>query len=635
MIKPRCGSTHIDVSDYILDNSSCVNSIGKVGTGRIILDKNVLNAIPDLASQDEIQIYFGDTTADNLYFTGILDEQQNKDSTDTLNWTIKNYAKLAHNRRFTGVFRDDTGTGDPTDVFKTIVDEKLPELDYDTDSIPAKPTGIENFNDFRKQNVSINEIFDYIANYLNRIWYVDKNKKIHLVERTFTEIDFTLITKGSSAESNLIGDLTVAIDTKRWVNAISVDGKKFPIGIQEKFSGDGSTRLFTLSITPGEIEILVDGVNKTGALVGTDFVDDADYIIDPGAMTIEFTVAETPILGTENVVVNLTFVDKVHDEFQDSGAVARYGQSDGTITDESIETLEQAKEIAQNQLQIYSEPLKIYTGKTFWNSNVEPLNKIKLKDDDREINTKVNIIQTTVTFGKTAFDIRFKLNDFDFTVADMYQNLVNRIERLEFNARSSGQQIAKYVLFGADIGISLDTMQITNRDILGDGIWGIGFGNGVDNDGKWGEAGYVWNGTFANSEIVQRVINANNTFQECFNDDYFKGTGSSDWNTTLRRLAMTTETAKNRFYNTMRQTKVIFKNGETILKATLNATESIWGNDVIRYFLRTDGTNWEEVQIGILYTFVNVGDELEAMIMFSGNGANETYIENLKVNHIV
>lgn len=69
-----------------------------------------------------------------------------------------------------------------------------------------------------------------------------------------------------------------------------------------------------------------------------------------------------------------------------------------------------------------------------------------------------------------------------------------------------------------------DCTKIETRDIVGDGAWGIGFGNDVDNNGAWGEAGYKWNKTYSNE--MQTVM------QRCWSyeaeESFSEGTSSSN-----------------------------------------------------------------------------------------------------------
>ena len=185
-IKPRCSDSFVDVSSYIIDDSRVTSTIGRTSTGTIKLDISILDLIPNLDSQDEITIKLDDT----LFFTGLLEEKKDNDESNIISWTVKDYSKLASNRRATEVYREDAATGDPVEVFKDLVDKYLPELSYDASSIPNKPADIEDFKDERLQNKVIKTEFDSIAKYLGRIWYVDENKKIFLVTRTFTDTGY-------------------------------------------------------------------------------------------------------------------------------------------------------------------------------------------------------------------------------------------------------------------------------------------------------------------------------------------------------------------------------------------------------------------------------------------------------------
>jgi len=138
-----------------------------------------------------------------------------------------------------------------------------------------------------------------------------------------------------------------------------------------------------------------------------------------------------------------------------------------------------------------------------------------------------------------------------------------------------------------------------------------------------------------------RVVNPDNKFREHFRDVTFKDTdetNTADWNITLFRLAMTTATDQGTIYNTIATSKTVFTNDdEIVITATVSADETkAFANDQILYFLSADGgVTYEAVTIGIEHQFINTGTDLRFKIMFIGNGANLTFIENLKVNYIV
>ncbi|KKM91341.1 hypothetical protein LCGC14_1229520 [marine sediment metagenome] len=147
----------------------------------------------------------------------------------------------------------------------------------------------------------------------------------------------------------------------------------------------------------------------------------------------------------------------------------------------------------------------------------------------------------------------------------------------------------------------------------------------------------VVGGSGRSGEVVIRVVNPNNIFREHFRDIVFKDTDApnkADWNTTLFRLVMTTKTSKKKAYSTITTSKTIFTDGKTVSKATFNCNETKWGNDVINYHLSTDGgSNWEEVTLGIEHIFTVTGTDLRFRVMFIGNGANETYLEDINIRY--
>ncbi len=145
-------------------------------------------------------------------------------------------------------------------------------------------------------------------------------------------------------------------------------------------------------------------------------------------------------------------------------------------------------------------------------------------------------------------------------------------------------------------------------------------------------------GSSGRALAIIRVVNPNNIFREHFRDTDFKDSPTTaDWDTTNFRIAMTTATSKKRAYTpTVATFKSIFLNQETITKVTIDTDETKWGNDVIKYYFSSDGGregSWEEVTMGIEHTFKVQGADLRLRIVFSGNGANQTYLENIRISY--
>jgi len=119
---------------------------------------------------------------------------------------------------------------------------------------------------------------------------------------------------------------------------------------------------------------------------------------------------------------------------------------------------------------------------------------------------------------------------------------------------------------------------------------------------------------------------------EDFSTNDNKGTPvTADWNNSLSRLAMNTETSKAMFYSTTAKSTSYINTQDNILRITLTADETKFGNDVVKYFVNVDNddSHFEEVFNGVQKTLSFTGKTLRWQIVFVGNGAKDTFIENL------
>jgi len=140
-------------------------------------------------------------------------------------------------------------------------------------------------------------------------------------------------------------------------------------------------------------------------------------------------------------------------------------------------------------------------------------------------------------------------------------------------------------------------------------------------------------------QALMRIVNPKNTYREYFRDTDFKdasAVNTAHWDTTNYRLAMTDSDDKRRTYNTVATSGIIFLNDQTMQSATFNADETKYGNDLVKYYLSADnGVTWEEVTRGVPHQFSTTGTKLKYRVLFIGNGANETFLENLKISYEV
>lgn len=104
------------------------------------------------------------------------------------------------------------------------------------------------------------------------------------------------------------------------------------------------------------------------------------------------------------------------------------------------------------------------------------------------------------------------------------------------------------------------------------------------------------------------------------------------WDTANKRIAMSQSDNHLVVYNTMANTGKIWFTGKSFATATLTATEVIWGNDVVKYFLTNDaGDTIGEVFNGTAFTFPALENDLRIRVAFMGNGGIETYVYDVQV----
>lgn len=135
-------------------------------------------------------------------------------------------------------------------------------------------------------------------------------------------------------------------------------------------------------------------------------------------------------------------------------------------------------------------------------------------------------------------------------------------------------------------------------------------------------------------ETRNRIVNLNKRYPEHFRTTEFKGSPTTaDWNITLFRLAMNQETNHLKAYNTVATFTPIARNNGTATTISITAKETVWGNDIIRYFIQTDSNDWQETNINEEVPLNQFGSDIKVRIVFLGSGGKDTYIEDLYIDY--
>ena len=139
-------------------------------------------------------------------------------------------------------------------------------------------------------------------------------------------------------------------------------------------------------------------------------------------------------------------------------------------------------------------------------------------------------------------------------------------------------------------------------------------------------------------DVLQAVVNPNKIYREHLRNTFYQDLAkpnTANWDTTNFRIAMSTSSNHATVYNTVIHSGSVAYNDGAVTKATFSADETKWNaNDQILYFLSTNGgATWEEVTNGTEHSFETTGTDLKYKIIFIGNGAKDTYIEEPRISY--
>ena len=124
------------------------------------------------------------------------------------------------------------------------------------------------------------------------------------------------------------------------------------------------------------------------------------------------------------------------------------------------------------------------------------------------------------------------------------------------------------------------------------------------------------------------------SFLETFRQKTFQGSPfTADWDTGTRRLRMSSNPKRSRAYQSIAHSIAYGCQGRSFATVTVSAVEHRWGKDIIKYYISTDGSTWNEVTFGQSFSIpaAQYDNNLYWRVIFLGNGGTDTYITNLKL----
>ena len=469
------GNTFTDVSDYIVGDSAFTkNAFNQISEGTLQLD---IDSPITPQVYDNIRISLGYGTADTIKFYGLIGPVEEPQNSYTV--PFFSYSKLTTMRTYTGVHRDDAGTGNAVDIVKSIIVKKLTELSYDDTSIPSSSISLVRY---AVQNKFINEIFDYIAELLGRVWWVDDNKKLWMIEREFSDSGIT-ITYGT----DIIGELTIIRDISRWGNYIIIDGDAKLTGYTQTFTHDGITSEYIVDLTPHDVTVTATGTTFRGSFVGAYDEDYADYKVDCMERSVTFQSGDFLTSGS-TLTVDFHYMSRVHEELLDGPSVRKYGVVVKKLGPQGIQSQTEAKLMGHNYLDLYAYPLSVYVCKIPGTNDFNVGEQITLVHNEKNINMLVNVLEITYNFGVGGWTMDLILNTMPYGFPDLYKDLVLKVKQLEELDRISDEYIIQYHMEGTTLNVVITGSTCHTQPIMDSMVWNHPSGGNSNWDlASWGD----------------------------------------------------------------------------------------------------------------------------------------------------
>jgi hypothetical protein len=291
-----------------------------------------------------------------------------------------------------------------------------------------------------------------------------------------------------------------------------------------------SVKVYSDAVDP-PTTLLVGGIKGSTA--------DYDYIVDQELRRIVWSDTYTAA-NDDFVIVDYTYNLPVPVIIKSQPSIDLYGEKKATLHKKDIVNVSDAENYATEYLNVHKDPILSARIKVLDVSDLNTGQKVRVIDTQNGIDDFFYIVKIRQSFPYRFDTITVVSNIID---TDLFSWEINqRVKRLE--EENLGDDDLLLHIFGLDKNIKYVRRDaiLQVRDTSVDGIWGRGFGNGVDRgDMEWGEAGAVWQGSYTYEPVIKQIIQGNNTYEELiYDDDYYDDVSSSGvvWDTAAKKITI-------------------------------------------------------------------------------------------------
>ena len=460
---------------------------------------------------------------------------------------------------------------------------------------------------------TLTDIYDY------QFYYMADVDKVFFEPRGFSSNTNFLFSGG---DNNNIQEFAIwKEDSTKIFNRVEIVGAFDEVNTTEEFNGTGAQTTFTLSFEPEIVQVVVDGVEQVGGVLGSS--TPLDYTIDKSNMQIVFDSGSIPASGTNNVDVFYSYRQPRDIIRFNESSISELGRTiSNRFTFKDIQSVDDAMSRGDKLLDIYSNEfvstrVKI-TPQTAEDFGILAGQTIRIIDDRQQIDRNV-VIKKTITLFPDNF-VELELGDKEVRIASIDFDNSKRLKRLEEEESKTGTIItANKGLKHTDV-VKRRDLRVNEQDYdsgSGVSIWGAGSAEGFFD---WGSGLWGTDDDAFLAEVEHTNNQADDVYDEDFNDtDYRDATTTATWTGTGSVTFTSGQVAL---------TESIDLNNSTITSATLTATEI---SGTLLYELSANGgTNFETVTSGIKLFFANTGTDLLCRI--TENAATTAEISNIKID---
>jgi len=437
-----------DITDYVM--SFRYIDKGKEALTKIKLQmrRDILDTTNSPEFQDEIKWEYDGTAM----FAGRLEKPESE-------FPIMEYTVYSYGAEFLDDYHNEIYTNQsPEAIAQDIVDNQT-ELTYN--STEASGVTIERIV-FRDKRIS--EILKFLADALGWIFYTDPQKNAYFEEAGQYNSGLTL-----EVGTNVRGKPKWDYNSKWVINKVIVEGSKQSFTTQETFSGDESTKTFTLTYEPFDVTVTVDGTEQTPIVEGT---TSGDYEVKTEDKEIVFDSA--PASGTDNIVVDYAYkvpIRVIQTRKTD------YPNKTLKVKKKSIKSYSEARDVGREILAQRSEPKKMSRIPTYgFNENLKTGYLISVVDE-KETDSNGDSIDEDFLIQKVEYRYPQQttvvtVGTNEYLLFDLLHDIRSRIRELE--QEDSNIDIIQQYSFNQET-VEVELVNNTyeyERDVNDSWIWG-------------------------------------------------------------------------------------------------------------------------------------------------------------------